>query len=75
MKGALNKPEADITRIHRLIRAYRGYVGMTQTEFGAKYGVSHASISDIENGKTQYLWADIINDVLTWLMGEQTPSN
>jgi len=60
--------------IYGLVRAYRGYYNLSQTDFGSKYGVSHASISDIENEKTQYIKVDIVQDVVGWLLSYQKES-
>ncbi len=34
-----------------------------QTTFGKRFGVSHASISDMERGKSEYFHKDVLNFV------------
>lgn len=39
--------------IQEAIRAHRKQLGLSQTEFGKRYGVSHAAVSQWETGATE----------------------
>lgn len=43
------------------IRDLREYNGLNQTQLGKKLNISHAAISDIELGKTNFSFEDFIN--------------
>lgn len=60
--------------IYGLIRAYRQYLGLSQKEFGAVYGLSHVAISDIERRRTLAIKGDLVQAVVGWLLTHQKPT-
>lgn len=54
--------------MYGLVRLYRKELGLNQTDFGKKYGLSHTTVSDIERGRLQGIKASIMEDIIDWLL-------
>lgn len=50
-------------QINDLIKQRRLYLKESQAEFGKRFGISHAAVSDIENGKVTHISTDMIQFV------------
>lgn len=55
-----------------LIKSKRLKLGESGTDFGKRFGVTHAAVSDWENGKSEAGY-DVINFVLDELIDDKCP--
>ena len=51
-------------KISELIIKKRNFLNESQSKFGKRFGLSHAAISDLENGKTKSIEEDMLNFVI-----------
>lgn len=48
-------------KISDLVKSKRKLLGESQSDFGKRFGVSHAAISDMESGKTKSIDEEMLN--------------
>jgi DNA-binding transcriptional regulator YiaG len=63
-KFRLNKKHYNILDFPTVIKNKRAELGETGTEFGKRFGVTHSSVSDWENGKAEAGY-EVLNFVLS----------